>query len=148
MRRGTWIVLVAVAVVAVGAAPVAAQPGPRAELQLEDGEAYAGMPFTLSMVAEGFDEDPAPAQPTLTIPGIRVSALGGTPNTMGINIIDADGNSFIPRIPVGFTTFALGQSLYEAYQAGHAPVMSLNIDAIVDLKGVVAQDLQSPVPAF
>ena len=35
MGRGTWIALVAVAVGAVGASPVAAQPGPRAELHLE-----------------------------------------------------------------------------------------------------------------
>jgi hypothetical protein len=56
----------------------------------------------------------------------------GRTDTMGINIIDANGNGFVPRIPVGFTTFTLGRDLYNAYQAGHPPVMSLNIDAIVD----------------
>jgi hypothetical protein len=56
----------------------------------------------------------------------------GRTDTMGINIIDANGTSFIPQIPVGFTTFAIGQDLYNAYRAGPAPVMSLNIDAIVD----------------
>lgn len=88
MAAGRWIAGVGFAVVAIagiGVRSAAAQPAPHAELQLEDGEAYAGMPFTLSMVAEGFDEDPAPAQPTLTIPGIRVSPMGGTPQAMAIN---------------------------------------------------------------
>ena len=56
----------------------------------------------------------------------------GRTETMGISIIDANGNSFVPTIPVAFTTFALGEALYNDYQAGHAPVMSLNIEAIVD----------------
>jgi hypothetical protein len=74
------------------AAPVAlAQPRggnaqPRAELRLEDDDAFAGMPFRLSLVADGFAEDPMPAQPTLAIPGVRVSPLGGTPNTTMIQI--------------------------------------------------------------
>jgi hypothetical protein len=56
----------------------------------------------------------------------------GRTDTMGISIIDANGNSFVPTVPVAFTTFAIGADLYANYQAGQAPVMSLNIDAIVD----------------
>jgi peptidase M28-like protein/PA domain-containing protein len=56
----------------------------------------------------------------------------GRTDTMGISIQDANGNSFIPTIPVAFTTFTLGQDLYNAYQAHQAPVLSFNIDAIVD----------------
>jgi hypothetical protein len=56
----------------------------------------------------------------------------GRTGVMGISIIDANGNSFVPTIPVAFTTFAIGNELYSDYQAGDAPVMSLNIDAIVD----------------
>ena len=56
----------------------------------------------------------------------------GRTGVMGISLSDANGNTFIPTIPVGFTTFAIGESLYNDYQSGTAPVMSLKIDAIVD----------------
>jgi hypothetical protein len=91
--------LVSVLVIAIGAATAIAparawaQPGgfggstePRAQLRLEDRDAYAGVPFVLSLAAEGFDEDPPPQQPALAIPGVRVSALGGTPSLMQLNI--------------------------------------------------------------
>jgi Zn-dependent M28 family amino/carboxypeptidase len=55
----------------------------------------------------------------------------GRTDVMGISISDADGNTFIPTIPVAFTTFAIGQDLYNEYQAGHPPVLSLTIAAIV-----------------
>jgi Peptidase family M28/PA domain len=49
---------------------------------------------------------------------------------------DAAGNPIIPTIPVGFTSFAIGDDLYNQYQSAvqngsPLPVMSLNIDAIV-----------------
>jgi Zn-dependent M28 family amino/carboxypeptidase len=56
----------------------------------------------------------------------------GRTETMGITISDATGTAFVPKIPVAFTTFALGRDLYNDYQAGTARVMSLTIDAIVD----------------
>ena len=56
----------------------------------------------------------------------------GRTETMGISISDANGTSFVPKIPVAFTTFALGRDLYNDYKAGTARVMSLTIDAIVD----------------
>src|SRR5207245_8422826 len=39
---------------------------------------------------------------------------------------------FIVAIPVAFTSFAIGDSLRTQYLNGPAPVMTLNIDAIVD----------------
>jgi hypothetical protein len=88
--RARWLLVVAIVAAATSAA---AQPGilggsnePRAQLRLEDRDAYAGVPFVLSLVAEGFDEDPPPPQPALAIPGVRVSALGGVPSLMQINI--------------------------------------------------------------
>jgi hypothetical protein len=75
----------AVAAMVLATAGVAAGE-PRAELQLEDNEAYTGMPFVLSLVADGFDEDPMPAQPALAIPGVRIAPLGGVPNTTMIQI--------------------------------------------------------------
>ena len=50
----------------------------------------------------------------------------------GISIVDAAGNPFVPTIPVGSVTFAIGRQLYDDYGAGHAAVVSINIDAIVD----------------
>jgi len=86
--RARAIPLISAAMLAAAVLPVAAQPAaaPRAQLQLEDNEAYAGMPFVLSLAADGFAEDPAPAQPELVLPGVRVSPLGGTPNTTFIQI--------------------------------------------------------------
>jgi hypothetical protein len=58
----------------------------------------------------------------------------GNPGRTGLQIgslVDANGNGFIPTIPVAFTTFAVGQDLYNQYQAGSAPSMSLSIPAIV-----------------
>ncbi|TML66699.1 MAG: M28 family peptidase, partial [Actinobacteria bacterium] len=54
------------------------------------------------------------------------------------SLADAAGNSFIGTIPVAFTTFAVGQSLFNQYQqavqAGTPlPMTSISINAIVDL---------------
>ncbi len=47
------------------------------------------MPFGLLVAAEGFDEDPAPAQPELVIPGAKVTALGVEPRiSQGIQILN------------------------------------------------------------
>jgi hypothetical protein len=57
----------------------------------------------------------------------------GNPNRtglQGINLIDADGNIFAADIPVISVTFAVGQALYDAYQAGPAPVVSMSVSAI------------------
>ncbi len=53
----------------------AQQGGTVARYQL-GGEAYAGLPFVLAVVVEGFDDGPAPAQPPLTVPGASISPLG------------------------------------------------------------------------
>ena len=47
------------------------------------------------------------------------------------SIVDAAGNSFVPTIPVAFTTFAAGADLLDQYQQGPAPVMNITIHAIV-----------------
>ena len=76
-----------VAVILGWASVAAAQFGPKApqaRLQLEGREAYAGMPFGVAVVAEGFDEQPAPAQPTLSIPGATVTPLGVEPHAQRI----------------------------------------------------------------
>src|SRR5262249_59035003 len=49
----------------------------------------------------------------------------------GISIVDAAGNTFVPTIPVGSVTFAIGESLYNEYTQGHPPVVSLDIQSNV-----------------
>jgi hypothetical protein len=56
----------------------------------------------------------------------------GNPGRTGLligGLVDAAGNPIIPTIPVAFTTFAVGQSLYN--QAQQSPAVSLSIPAIV-----------------
>ncbi|TML26776.1 MAG: M28 family peptidase [Actinobacteria bacterium] len=48
------------------------------------------------------------------------------------SIVDAAGTPFVPTIPVAFTTFAIGQDLFNQYQQGPAPTMNISVQAIVD----------------
>src|SRR3954451_8462260 len=53
------------------------------------------------------------------------------------SFFDANGNSFVPTIPVGFVTFAAGQSLYNQYQqavqlGAPLPTLDLQIRATYD----------------
>ena len=53
------------------------------------------------------------------------------------SLADAAGNTIIPTIPVAFTSFAIGEDLYNQYgeavkAATSLPVMNLSIQAIVD----------------
>src|SRR5215813_3110889 len=68
---------------------VASADAPQAALRLEGGQPHAGVPFTLVMVIEGFDERPAPALPKIEIPGAKVTPLGAEPNSQhSITIIN------------------------------------------------------------
>jgi hypothetical protein len=58
----------------------------------------------------------------------------GNPGRTGLligGLSDAAGNPVIPTIPVAFTTFAVGQSLYDQAQQSPPPAVSLSIPAIV-----------------
>jgi Zn-dependent M28 family amino/carboxypeptidase len=58
----------------------------------------------------------------------------GPPNRTGLlvgSLVDANGNGFIPTMPVAFTTFAVGQDLYNQARTGPAPTVSLSVPAIV-----------------
>ena len=65
---------------------------------------------------------------------------GSPDNRTGLlvgSIVDAGGTPFVPTIPVAFTTFAVGQDLYNQYQSAvqHStplPTTNLSIDAIYD----------------
>jgi hypothetical protein len=45
---------------------------------------------------------------------------------------DAAGALVFPTIPVAFTSFATGQSLYDEYQAGTPPLVNMSVGAILD----------------
>jgi hypothetical protein len=61
-----------------------------AELRLEGG-AYVGLPFTVDVTAEGFDETPPPAQPPLAIAGATVTPLGVEPSVQqSITIVNGN----------------------------------------------------------
>lgn len=60
-----------------------------------DGEPHTGVPFTLGLVAEGFDEAPQPAQPKLEIAGAVVTPMGVQPNvSTSIQIINGRRSDF------------------------------------------------------
>lgn len=59
------------------------------QLQVESRDIYAELPFTLSLSATGFDEEPQPEPPALTIEGAEVTYLGVSPNVSSrISIIN------------------------------------------------------------
>jgi Peptidase family M28/PA domain len=66
--------------------------------------------------------------------GVVIFNEGNTnPDRTGLligSLLDAADNPFIPTIPVAFTTFAVGQALYDQAQQS-PPVMSLSIPAVV-----------------
>jgi hypothetical protein len=59
----------------------------------------------------------------------------GNPNRTAVlsgSLLDANNNPFVPNIPVAFTSFDIGQSLYNEYQAGTPPTMNLDVHVITD----------------
>lgn len=82
--------LVVALVILFAASPARAQQqAPVAQLSLESREVHAGIPFTLSMVVDGFEESPQPAVPKLEIPGAKVTAIGAVPQVReSISIIN------------------------------------------------------------
>jgi hypothetical protein len=55
----------------------------------------------------------------------RTAVLSGS-------LLDANNNPFVPTIPVAFTSFDIGKSLYDEYQAGTPPHTSLDIHVVID----------------
>src|SRR3954471_8088745 len=67
--------------------------------------------------------------------GVVIFNEGNTPGRTPVfsgSMVDADGNPFVASVPVAFTSFDIGQTLYNQYTAGTPPVMSLSIHQIVD----------------
>jgi hypothetical protein len=66
--------------------------------------------------------------------GVVIFNEGNPGRTAVINgsLLDANNNPFVPTIPVAFTSFDIGKSLYDEYQAGTPPHTSLDIHVVVD----------------
>jgi cytochrome c-type biogenesis protein CcmH/NrfG len=62
---------------------------PTAQFQLGDRSPHAGVPFTLQLIVDGFDEQPQPDPPKLDISGAQVTFVGVSPNvSRSIQIIN------------------------------------------------------------
>ncbi len=55
----------------------------------------------------------------------RTDVIAGT-------LLDAANNRIVPNIPVAFTSFDTGNSLYQQAVQGPAPVMTINVQAVVN----------------
>jgi len=66
--------------------------------------------------------------------GVVIFNEGNPGRTAVINgsLLDANNNPFTPTIPVAFTSFDIGQSLYNQYQAGTPPHLAISISVFVD----------------
>jgi hypothetical protein len=66
--------------------------------------------------------------------GVVVFNEGNPGRTELLNgsLVDAAGNPIIPTIPVAFTSFDTGLALYNQYRQGAAPVLKLDIQALVN----------------
>ena len=81
----------AACVVVLAAAGAARADAPRAGFRLSRGgqQPHVDVPFFIDLIVEGFDEQPAPAQPALDIKGAQVTPLGATPNVShGLSIVN------------------------------------------------------------
>jgi len=59
----------------------------------------------------------------------------GNPGRTGVisgSLLDAQNNRIVPTIPVAFTSFANGSDLLSQAQSGTAPVMNIDVKAVVD----------------
>lgn len=66
--------------------------------------------------------------------GVVIFNEGNPGRTAVLNgsLLDADNNPFVPTIPVSFTSFDIGQQLYNEYQAGTPPHMNLSVHVFID----------------
>ena len=59
----------------------------------------------------------------------------GNPGRTGVvsgSMVDADGNPFVAAIPVAFTSFDIGQQLYNDARGATPPHMSMDVKTVVD----------------
>jgi hypothetical protein len=59
----------------------------------------------------------------------------GNPGRTGVlsgSLVDANNKPFVPDIPVAFTSFDIGKSLWDAFQANTNPTTALDIHVVID----------------
>lgn len=67
---------------------------PRAVLRITE-EPHVGLPFTISLVTEGFDDSPQPETSKLEIPGATITAMQPVPNvSRGVQIVNGRRTDF------------------------------------------------------
>jgi Zn-dependent M28 family amino/carboxypeptidase len=91
----------------------------------------AGYAGKIALIQRGtctFEQKVSNAQAAGAV-GVVIFNEGNTSERSGVF-----GGSFssVPSVPVAFTSFALGQSLYNEYTAGTPPVLSLSVQSISD----------------
>jgi Zn-dependent M28 family amino/carboxypeptidase len=66
--------------------------------------------------------------------GVVIFNEGNPGRTAVINgsLLDANNNPFVPDIPVAFTSFAIGEDLYNESQGATPPHMQLSIHVVID----------------
>jgi Peptidase family M28/PA domain len=58
----------------------------------------------------------------------------GRTGLQGINLVDANGATFAASIPVISVTFAVGEALYNDYQGGTPPTVSMSVSALAETR--------------
>jgi hypothetical protein len=91
VQRSLHRLLIALAIVAL-AATVAFADEPRAQFRLDGGQPHVGMPFTLQLIIEGFDDSPAPEIPALSIPNAQITPLGAAQPNVSRSIQIVNGH--------------------------------------------------------
>jgi Zn-dependent M28 family amino/carboxypeptidase len=56
----------------------------------------------------------------------------GRTATLSGSLLDQNNDPFVPDIPVAFTSFAIGKSLFDAFQAGNNPQTTLSVHVVID----------------
>ncbi|CAN5738263.1 hypothetical protein BH11MYX2_BH11MYX2_22170 [soil metagenome] len=74
------------------AATVAFADEPHAQFRLDGGQPHVGMPFTLQLIVEGFDESPPPEMPTLIMPSAQITPLGAAQPNVSRSIQIVNGH--------------------------------------------------------
>src|SRR3569623_1573084 len=109
---------------------------PTAQFQLgERGTPHAGVPFTLQLINDGFDEQPPPDAPKLEIAGAQVTFAGVSPNVMR-SMQNING-----RITQSSVVRWVFQWRVDAPKAGHVHVPAVTVTQVSTLATAQPVDL-------
>ncbi|HUH05373.1 MAG TPA: BatD family protein [Kofleriaceae bacterium] len=107
-----------------------------------DREAYAELPFTLSLAVEGFEQSPEPAQPDLEIAGCQVQKVGVEPR-MATSISIVNGRR-TQRVTVTFVmTYRITATRPGTYQIPALSVQQGNLRARTEAGTIRVGEIQT-----